>query len=427
MLKFAGKPENVALAHPDTVRRYCESKPAACRPADRALVRPWRVRRKGPLRVLQLINYLGRGGTELGVMKLMAGLTDGLFEHTLCTIRGFDTDWGSPLFAAGKLLVAGRPDLKSQFLFFRFVRIMKAYRPHIVHSRNWFSLEAVPAARLLRIPVAIHSEHGYGFEMLREMPIRRRLLRRGIYAMADAVLTVSQDLRRYHAEQAWMPLERVRVIPNGVDTQRFSPRPDIRPSLRKQFGLPAESFVVGSVGRMVPIKDQSTLLKAAEILALRGEDIRVLLVGSGPELIRLQRYVESSAGLSGRVLFVGSTDHVPELLNVMDVFVLPSICEGMSNTLLEAMASGLPVVATRVGGNPEVVEEDRSGWLFLPGDVEDLAGRLQRLACHREVGCKLGAAARQRAIEHFSLERMLEDYRNLYLELADRHGLLARG
>ncbi len=376
------------------------------------------------LRVMHVINRLDTGGTEYGILKVIAGLDNETFEHRLCTTRGFDPGLANAQRLDGKLLVAGQPGgAERQFLLFRLARIMRAYRPHIVHSRNWGAIEAIPAARLARVPVAIHSEHGYEVEILAGLPRRQRLLRRVTYAMADAVFTVTSDLRSYHARQAWVSDEQIRVIPNGVDTRRFAPRPEQRRDARERLGLPANSFVIGTVGRMVPIKDHPTLLRAAELLAGRGVDACIVLAGSGPELARNQQWVESSATLAGRVRFLGGCDNIPDVLNALDVFVLPSLREGMSNTLLEAMASGLPVVATRVGGNPELVDDDSSGWLFSPGDAAGLAVRLERLAHDAELRRRFGAAARERAVAQFSLERMVTNYRKLYLELAGRRGI----
>ena len=375
------------------------------------------------LKVLHVINRLDTGGTEYGVLKLMEGLDRDLFEHRVCTLRGFDPQVARRRNLEDKVFVAGRSDSRLQFPVFRLARIMRAYRPHIVHSRNWGAIEAIPAARLAGVPVAIHSEHGYEVDMLAGLPARRRLLRRAFYAMADSVFAVTEELRAYHARQAWFSPARIQVLYNGVDTRRFAPRPEVRARLREQLGLPAGSFVVGTVGRLVPIKDHLTLMKAAESLARRGVQTSLLLVGTGPEQARLERAAQACAELGSRVVFAGAAENVHELLNAMDVFVLPSLCEGMSNTLLEAMASGLPVVATRVGGNPELVEEDRSGWLFRPGDVNGLSDRLEHLAGSRELRRQLGAAARLRAVTRFGLDRMLEGYRTLYVELARRRGI----
>jgi sugar transferase (PEP-CTERM/EpsH1 system associated) len=369
------------------------------------------------LRVLHVISYMGRGGAEMGILKLIAGL-GGEFEHRICSTRGFDADFVQSSFSEEKMYVAGSAELELQFPLFRLARIMREYRPHIVHTRNWGALEAVAAAKLASVPVVVHSEHGYEVDMFAGLPMRRRLFRRAAYAMTDAIFAVTRELRDFHARQAWIRPERMGVMYNGVDTQRFAPCEETRTATRKELGMPEDSFVVGTVGRLVPIKDHQTLLKAAGMLSAKGIDVRVLLVGSGPERERLQ--ATAASALEGRVCFAGDSDRVPELLNAMDVFVLPSLREGMSNTLLEAMACGLPVLASNVGGNPEIIENNLNGSLFAPGDVEWLANKLQLLASNPSLIHELGTAARNRAIESFSLSRMLELYRSFYLDLAAR-------
>ena len=376
------------------------------------------------LRVLHVVDYLGTGGTEYATLKIIQGLSGADFEHQICTVRGFDNHLVRAHHLENKIYVAGRSRSGYQSSVSRFVKIARHVRPHIVHSRNWGAIEAIPAARLAGVPLVIHSEHGYEPEMLTGLPARQRVFRRAAYAMADAVFTVSEDLRSYHAKQAWISRERIRVLLNGVDAVRFAPRPLERLAMRQRLGIPVEGLVLGTVGRMVKIKKQEMLLRAAEVLLSRGVPVYVVLAGSGPERCDHEEIVASSPNLAGQVLFLGSAENVPEILNAMDVFVLPSLSEGMSNTLLEAMASGLPVVATRVGGNPEVIEEDRSGWLVQPGDLCDLIARLERLAADPDLRHRLGKAARDRAVSHFSLEEMIGRYRNLYVELARKRGIL---
>jgi len=377
------------------------------------------------VRVLHVIDRMGVGGTEVGILKVIRGLSPDRFEHRICTVRGFDEDFVKSQGFDGQIYMAGRLNSGFQFLLGRLVRIMRDFRPDIVHSRNWGAIEAMPAARLSGVPVAIHSEHGYEVDMLEGLPKRRRIFRRFAYAAADVVFTVSEQLRSYHSRQAWLPIERIRVLPNGVNTSRFAPRPEERHKSRQRLGFCDQDLVIGAVGRMVPIKDHAILLQAAEILIGRGMPVRVLLVGSGPELAKHKESVAASPKLSGRVVFAGADSDVSALLNAMDVFVLPSLSEGMSNTLLEAMASSLPVVATRVGGNPELVEEERSGLLFEPGDVMALVAILERIGRDCSLREGLGQAARRRAVQHFSLEGMVGSYRSLYFELARKRGVLA--
>lgn len=380
-----------------------------------------------PLRVLHILNRLDRGGTELIVLKVMEGLSKVVFEHRLASLRGSDPEFQAVALPDGKLLSAGPVGGGFQFPLFRLARMMRAYRPHIVHSRNWGAIEAIPAARLAGVPVAIHSEHGYELDMLAGLPNRRRVFRRAVYAMADAVFAVTRELRDYHAKQAWISSQRIRVVYNGVDTQKFCPRPDLRAAARKRFGLSPNRFIVGAVGRMVPIKDHATLLRAVDLMTQRNVNAHVLFVGSGPELERTQELAAGFAALAGRVTFIGASDEVPEMLNAMDAFAQPSISEGMSNTLLEAMATALPVIATAVGGNNEVIDNDQSGWLIRTRDHEALASILTRLASQADLRGAFGSAARQRIIERFGLDRMLTDYTQLYLELASRRGIKVSG
>jgi sugar transferase (PEP-CTERM/EpsH1 system associated) len=384
------------------------------------------VDQSGRLRILHVVSRLGMGGTEHGVLKLIRGLGAEEFEHRICAVRGVDANFAKQMNVSSLACAAGKPKPGFQFPLFRLARIMKDFQPHIVHTRNFGSIEAIPAARLARIPITIHSEHGYEIEILRGLPLRRRIACRAFYAMADVVFAVTGDLRSYHSTQSWLPADKFRVIYNGVDTERFNPDPERGLRIRSELGIPSERFLIGSVGRLVPIKDHGTLLAAAERLAQQGRDVHALIVGSGPELKKLQTLAAASSALAGRTTFPGASDRVPELLNAMDAFVLPSICEGMSNTILEAMASGLPVMATRAGGNPELIDEGSNGCLFPPRDAGELARHLSQLIDEPVQRRKFAVEARWRAVEQFSLSGMIQRYRSLYFELA-AHLLLQKG
>ena len=379
--------------------------------------------RRRPIHVMHVMDRLDVGGTEKAVMKLVRGLDPELFEHSICVLRDAATAPGE--WASGVTVHhAGGEGTEAQFNVMRLVRLMRKVRPTIVHSRNWGGIEAVLAARIARVPVAVHSEHGYELDMAAGLRLRRRLLRHAMYRMANAVGAVTHDLCRYHAAQAWWSPQAINVLYNGVDAQEFSRQESARDSVRERLGVPKDALVVGSVGRMVPLKNFVTLLKAAEALVPDMPSLYVILGGSGPELPRLQDYAANSQQLAGRVVFPGAVDRVTDLFNGMDIFVLPTLMEGMSNTLLEALAVGLPAVATRVGGNPEVVAEGVCGYLFAPQDVSGLVAHLRALLPDPELRMVLGKAARDRVLRHFSLERMLQRYRDLYIDLASRQGLV---
>src|SRR5271165_2501653 len=201
-----------------------------------------------PLRVMHVVDRLDLGGTEKVVMKLVRGLEPGLFEHYICTLRGAAAtgEWASGV----TVLHAGRAGATFQFNVPRLVRVMRAVRPAIVHSRNWGGIEAVVAARIARVPVAIHSEHGYELAMFSGLPFHRRVLRHFVYRIASAVAAVTDELRNYHAAQAWWNPEAITVLYNGVDLQEFSPQPQIRDSVRERLGIPKDAIVVGSESRI---------------------------------------------------------------------------------------------------------------------------------------------------------------------------------
>ena len=199
-------------------------------------------------------------------------------------------------------------------------------------------------------------------------------------------------------------------IYNGVDTDLLKPGPD---GVRDQLGIAAETFVVGIVGRLDPIKDHPTLFRAVAGLRERGVDAELLVVGSGPERERL----EPLAGEGVR--FLGNRSDVPDVMRAMDAFALTSLNEGISNTILEAMATGLPVIATRVGGNPELIEDGVCGVLVEPGDDGSIAESLARYAGNGDLARAHGAAARRRALDRFSIKRMVAGYEEVWKRVVE--------
>src|SRR5208337_3232012 len=188
----------------------------------------------GALRIVHVVNCLSRGGMEFGILKLMTGLGSDKFEHRFCTTRKYDDDFVRAYGLEKILDVAAGSGKGLQFPLFRLKKIFQQYRPHIVHTRNWGALEAVPAARLAGVPVVIHSEHGYEIDNVAGLPMRRRLFRRMAYSMTDVIFTVTRELRDYHARQSWTAPDRIRVVYNGVDTDRFVPSLKMRVRTRRE-------------------------------------------------------------------------------------------------------------------------------------------------------------------------------------------------
>lgn len=365
-----------------------------------------------PVRVMHVVRTLATGGTESVVRKLLLSLDSSRFQQQVCTLLV------DPDCQLQHSICLQRAAEKPAFLVPQLARVFAREKPDIVHSRNWATIEAVAAARLARVPVVIHSEHGRDLQTMGRQPLRRRVLRRLSYAWADRVFCVSQELKNYYCRELGVAANELEVIPNGVDVERFSPNRQAREDIREKLGAKPSTLVVGMVSRLDPVKDHLTLLRAVEIALGKVPDLRLVIVGEGPQRGMIENELLRKPDLSQRTLLAGDVRNVADWLNGFDVFVLPSLSEGMSNTLLEAMAVGVVPVATTVGGNPEVVEDGHSGLLVQPKDAEQISDYLIQLATAETWRLGLGRNARERVVTRFSVERMLRRYEEMYEQLA---------
>ena len=360
-----------------------------------------------------MVDSLGKGGLENGLVNLIAGLDPSRFEHIVFTLRGLGPNVDRLPRERVRVECLDKQH-GSRFQVTALARAIRKFKPDIVHSRNWAAIEAVAAGRLAGACALVHSEHGLEAGVTAEEPWRRICFRRLSYELASRIFSVSYQLRDLHAKRTGFPAHKISVIHNGVDGGRFFPDAAVRVRVRRELGLANEEFCLGCVGNLLPVKDHMTLLRAVEAFAERCQSWRLLLIGEGPERSKLEEYVRAHPAWSARVQFVGSSSRVPELLRALDVYVLPSIAEGISNSLLEAMSAGLPVVATATGGNPEVVVDGESGLLFPVGDCGKLAEHLVRLEARPEVRAHLAQQAMRRILQEFSIDSMIQKYDSLY-------------
>ncbi|MGH7316501.1 MAG: glycosyltransferase, partial [Candidatus Rokuibacteriota bacterium] len=367
---------------------WAERRPPATAPA----VRP---------RIVHVIPTLRVAGLEGVVLRLTDGLRADL-DHVVMTPSG-----DGPLrarFPEEVPVIAmaerHRPD---RWNALRMAAVFRELRPDIVHSRNWTCLDAIIGARLARVPVVIHGEHGReAADPQGRNPLRRRV-RRLLSPLVTQFVTVSRDLGRWLIEDVGVPARKVTVICNGVDTRRFEAHD--RRAARGALGIPEGSVAIGSVGRLDPVKDHAGLIQAFGGVS---DDPRALLfiAGEGPCRAELEALIEAR-GLARRVRLLGERHDIPQVLAALDVFVLSSLGEGIANAILEAMATGLPVVATRVGGNPELVVDASTGLLVPPRSPEALSSALRRYLDAPVLATTHGRAGRARAVSEFALDRMV--------------------
>lgn len=369
------------------------------------------------LHVVHVLHSLDVGGTENGVVNLTHRLA-AEFRQTVVTMTTGARLAGN--LPAGVALhpVGKRPGLDLAALV-RLTALLRSLRPDVVHSRNWAAFDAVWATRLARAGVVIHGEHGRAVTDPHGLDPRRNRLRRVLAPLVHRFVAVSGDLRRWLIDVVGISERKVIAIPNGVDTGRFAD-PD-RERGRAALGVDDGVRVIGTVGRLDPVKDHAGLVDAFATLARHRADVVLAIVGEGPARAAVEARI-AARGVGDRVRLLGERRDVPVLLGGFDVFALPSLAEGMSNTLLEAMASGLPIVATAVGGNPELVADGATGALVPPGDAVALARALGAYLDDPLPATLHGKAAHERAIARFSLERMAASYRDLYRAAAKAGG-----
>ncbi len=372
--------------------------------------------------ILHVIHHLVMGGMENGLVNLINRMPQECLRHAVACIEDYSdfrqriTRTDTEVFALHRSKTGVWKMRKELF------QLCRRLQPRVVHSRNLSGLDALAPARFAGVRHCIHGEHGWDVGDLDGTRWRPAMLRRVHSPFVDRYIVVSKDLERYLIRRVGIAAGRISQIYNGVDTERFAPRPG-----RPANGLPAEfaeqdTLVIGTVGRIQPVKDQATLLKAFAELVRSHARLRLAVIGDGPLLGDLRRFTET-LGIAQFTWLPGAIGNIANALRGFDVFVLPSLSEGISNTVLEAMASGVPVVATAAGGNLELVEDGYCGRLFPPGDVAMLARLLAGYVADPLLRQAHAVAARRVAVERFSLDTMVTKYQEIYLGFCGQRGM----
>ncbi|NND60696.1 MAG: TIGR03088 family PEP-CTERM/XrtA system glycosyltransferase [Gammaproteobacteria bacterium] len=369
-----------------------------------------------PPLVLHVIHHLYIGGMENGLVNLINHMPADRYRHAIACVEDY-SDFRNRIGRDDVEVIAlNRSQTGVWGLRRNLYKLIRRLRPAIVHSRNLSGLDAIAPARLAGVRSCVHGEHGWEVSDLDGTALKPAVLRRMHKAMISHYITVSRDLSRFLQERIGVSEKRITQIYNGVDTERFTSRPRWSVQMPDNF-MPAEGLLIGTVGRAQPVKDQATLLRAFAALTAQEDELaarmRLVVVGDGPLLPEL-RSLATELGIDNQTWFAGAVDHVPEMLAAMDLFVLPSLNEGISNTILEAMACGLPIIATARGGNPELVQPGKTGALFEPGDDAALVSLLRDYLVDDARRRSEGEAARQVACERFSLEAMVRSYAAVY-------------
>jgi glycosyltransferase involved in cell wall biosynthesis len=358
--------------------------------------------------ILHVVRRLRYGGLEAGVINVVRGLEQRGFTQAVCWLedRG---ELAGRLPSSVPVWECAEGTSAMRWLSWRAARCIRAWAPDVIHARNsgaWIDAVAawLFAERRGRLAFSIH-----GWDRLDRLPLRRAFLFRQLARMTRALAAVSAETARQFATETGIPASRFIVLSSGVDTERFRPPADPHPPKRP---------VLGCVGRLDPVKAHDVLIEAFARVADNGaRDLELRLLGDDPCRSDLERLVRNR-GLADRVRFLGMAPDIPEQLRALDLFVLASHREGRPTSIMEAMATGLPVVATQVGSIPELVADGRTGLLVKPGDVADLARAIGTLVADNALRRRFAEEARRVAVAELSLDRMVEQYAAFYRDVS---------
>ena len=357
---------------------------------------------------MQLVLSLSPGGTERLVIEIVRGLQSQVDSIVCCL--------DEPGAWAAELAPMNVPVIPLQRepgfhpgLAKRLARVMKEHAINIVHCHHYSPYVYGLLASMLRPGVQlVFTEHG---KLSDHGPSRKRRLVNPILSRWPArVCAVSADLKQHMVSEGF-PASRVNVLYNGIDPGARPTSADKR-AARAALGIPDDAFVIGTAGRLDPVKNLNVFLEAHGVLAARNPNVRAVIIGDGPERARLENK-SASLGTVHKAVFAGYRQDARALMAAFDVYLNCSVYEGVSLTILEAMAAGLPVIASPAGGNPEVVVENETG-LLVPAKARPLADALATLLHDPRRRQLMGDAGRWRVIRHFSIARMVDDYARAY-------------
>jgi len=365
------------------------------------------------INLLHVISTLCFGGAEKQVVTLLRELDKDKYNITLCCLRA-----GGPLEEELKHedidIVFLRMRVRYFFIaLYRLVRLCKKKHIQIVHTHLYDpSFWGRIAAWIAGVPVIVATEHGRGMWKKKRHLFFERIANR----FTDVRIAVSEDVRSIRIQREHAPPQKVLMIPNAISPDDFIVLDDVREEKRKEFGLKNGDLVFGTVARFDPDKALDKLLEAAVFVAESIRHIRILLVGDGP----LRKYLEDYAeklGISDKIIFTGMRKDIAGLLSIMDVYVNSSIREGIPVSLLEAMAAEKAVVATCVGGNPEVVHDESVGLIVPPQNSKALADGIIALLRNKQLRESMGSKARERIQNNYSIKMQARKIESIYEKL----------
>lgn len=366
--------------------------------------------------VVHLIYRLDFGGLETLVVECINRMPAAKYRHAIICLTDY-SDFAKKIQRPDvEIYALHKPAGLGLSIHLKLWTLLRRLRPAILHTYNLGTIEYAVTALLAGVPIRTHAEHGREASDPDGKNRKHNLLRRLLVPFIDCFIPVSADLAKWLQHTIGVPDEKKLLIHNGVDTDRFKPAAS-RSLLTQMTGWPASCFVIGTVGRIQDVKNHACLVDAfiqlQQMLPAQKHLLRLVIIGDGPLLPALKNKI-AEAGIADEVWLPGARTDIAAIMQTFSVFALSSIAEGTPVTILEAMATSLPVVATKVGGIPEVVVDNHTGQLVPASDPEKLANALALYVQHPQLAAQHGTAGRARVEQNNSIAAMVLSYIRLY-------------
>lgn len=364
-------------------------------------------------KILFLFVHLDYGGAEVGLLTTLKNIDRSKFDCVIVSIEKKGAI-GEEIEKLGfrVLYLDDRAGLSNISLIFKIIKILKAEKPDILHTSLFYAnFFGRVAAIFKRVPIIITEERS----MYTEKKFYHVIIDRLLSLFTDKIIACSNSVLDFTVKQEGIPREKFFLIYNAVDRERFNIS-ESKEDLRAKLGFSKNDFVIGTVGSVIPKKGHINLIKAVLAIKDAAPSCKLLIIGDGEKREELSSFVKS-AGLDGRVFFLGPRKDIPQLMKCMDIFVLPSLQEGFPRTLLEAMYSGLCVIASNISGIPELIDDGENGFLIHPGNINSIADKISEVYKNQDLREKIGLAAKKKIELYYKPEDYAKNLENLYLQL----------
>jgi len=373
------------------------------------------------INILHILQNSNIGGVQRQLLSLLNAYDKDLMNPVVCCFKA-KGEIGEQMEKSGFEVVDFHIDRHYRFspgIIRRLYTLMKERNIHVVRAHKYSaSLYGRIAARLAHVPVVITSVHG---NYRKDLRFERKIANKMLSRITDRIVAMSESIRADIIKYDNIDPEKVLVIRNGVDTVMFSPLVNAG-DIREELALKDNETVIGFVGRLVPAKGLQHLIGAFEVARAEIGEVKLLIVGTG-YLMEQLKALAYEKGLSDYIMFLGERTDIQQLLGVIDIFVMPSIAEGLPNALLEAMAAARPVIVTCAGGMGEIIQNGVNGLVVPVGDETSLLAGLRKLVKDRSFAKALGAAARQGIEDKYSIRATARAWEDLYISLLRTKGV----